>query len=97
MTLTKIAEKLTEHERKRILLAAAQACEAAYRRGFQQGWFGAAHSAALRVDLHTWRFSAPPAKAPNPDGHNMKWSAIERFAAEPRQYDPFVNLGFERP
>jgi hypothetical protein len=93
----KIASKLAKCERHWVIEAAAEACEVAYRRGFQQGARLGQIPGAVRVDLHEWRFSAPPTKAPNPDGVDMKREALEIFAIEPRQYDPFINLGFERP
>jgi hypothetical protein len=57
--------KLSDEDRFALCQQIAEACEQSYRRGFQQGYEGAAD---VTVDVTEWRFHEPLWYSPSPHG-----------------------------
>lgn len=73
---------LPEATKAKIRKFAAQCCEKAFRRGFQQGWDSAKRGDVLAVDLVSWRFDVPHDISPSAHGtyscnseerHGFEW------------------------
>lgn len=71
-------ERVYGRKPSRLVRRIAEACEAAYRRGFQQGHDVCRRGDRLAVDLDAWRFGIPLDQAPSPTG-DRPTTAVERL------------------